>query len=97
VLQIKVSSRAHAGLYAAQGSKNSPHSSYKRSTFQSVITINYAKFPEILRKIAIDAIIIKTVFFTLLHNMFTVLPVGGHDMSKRSEVNFNGSLKYEDL
>jgi hypothetical protein len=49
--------------------------SYKRSTFQSVITINYARFPDIVRKIVIDAIIIKTVFFTLLHNMFTVLPI----------------------
>jgi hypothetical protein len=64
------------------------HSGYKRSTFQSVITINHAKFPDIVRKIVIDAILIKTVFFTLLHNLFTVLTIDGHDMSKRSGVNF---------
>jgi hypothetical protein len=40
------------------------------------------KFPNTLMKTATGIIIIKTVSFTLLHNMFRLLPINGHNMSK---------------
>jgi hypothetical protein len=33
-------------------------------------------------KTATAIIILKTVLFTLVHNMFRLLPINGHDMSK---------------
>jgi hypothetical protein len=51
---------------------------------QNVVTITTTKFPDAEMKTVIGIIILKTVLFTLLHNMFSLMPINNHDMNKRA-------------
>jgi hypothetical protein len=72
-----ISEMAHAQV-APRAMKNSALSySETNQRCQNLVTINSTTFPDTVTRTSISAIILKR-----LHNMFTLLPVDGHDMSK---------------
>jgi hypothetical protein len=57
---------------------------------QNVVKINNTKFLETLPEIVIGSVIHKKYLFTLLRNIFRLLPVNCADMNRRSsEINLN--------
>jgi hypothetical protein len=51
---------------------------------QNFVPINKTKFLDVMMKIVIGAAIRKTVKFTLMYNMFRLLPVNDLDMKRCS-------------
>jgi hypothetical protein len=46
-------------------------------------------FPNIMIKTFIATVSLKSILFTLLHNMFTLLPIEGHDVKKyQTDIHF---------
>jgi hypothetical protein len=45
------------------------------------------KFPDTAMKLIIGVVILKTVLFSFLHNMFKLLPINGHNMKKDKQVS----------
>jgi hypothetical protein len=57
---------------------------------QNFVIISNTLFPGTVTKTRISVVILKTILFTFLHNMFTLLVINVNGVNKRqAEINFH--------
>jgi hypothetical protein len=66
-----------------------PLPQFKTENVCKTVTNKNTKFSNTVMKITVGVVPLRTVLIILMHYIFELLPINGHDMNRTAEINFH--------